>query len=96
LNIYLFDGPHQYQDQYDGIVIAQPALTQIHILVVDDWNWPSVRNGTQDALRALGTEILYSIEIRTTKSDLHPAQAGHMSDWHNGYFFAACKKARGV
>jgi Methyltransferase domain len=94
LNIYLFDGPHQYQDQYDGIVIAQPALADIYVLVVDDWNWPFVRHGTQDALRALGMEVPYSIEIRTTQSDRHPVQAGPMSDWHNGYFFAVCKKAQ--
>ena len=26
-NIYLFDGPHEERDQYDGIALAQPALT---------------------------------------------------------------------
>ena len=93
LNIYLFDGPHEYQDHYDGIVIAQPALTEVHILVVDDWNWPSVRRGTQDAITALGIEIPYSIEIRTTQTDLHPTYAGQNSDWHNGCLLAVCKKA---
>ena len=38
-NIYLFDGPHEEKDQYDGIMIAQPALTNQFILIVDDWNW---------------------------------------------------------
>jgi hypothetical protein len=91
-NIYLFDGPHKYQDQYDGIVIAQPALAGVYILIVDDWNWPSVRRGTYDALKALGTEVLYSIEIRTTQTDCRPMQGSQKTDWHNGYFFAACKK----
>ena len=91
-NIYLFDGPHEYQDQYDGIVIAQPALAEMHVLIVDDWNWPSVRLGTQDALKSLGTEVLYSIEIRTTQTDCHPIQSSQKTDWHNGYFFAACRK----
>jgi hypothetical protein len=92
-NIYLFDGPHQYQDQYDGIVVAQPALANIYVLIVDDWNWPSVRQGTQDALRALGMEVPYSIEVRTTQADSVPMHCGQKSDWHNGYLFAVCKKA---
>jgi hypothetical protein len=25
-NVYLFDGPHDEEDQYDGIALAQPAL----------------------------------------------------------------------
>jgi hypothetical protein len=91
-NIYLFDGPHEYQDQFDGIVIAQPALAQVYVLIVDDWNWPGVRRGTDDALKALGTEVLYSIEIRTTQTDCRPMQCSQKTDWHNGYFFAACKK----
>jgi hypothetical protein len=93
-NIYLFDGPHEYQDQYDGVVIAQPALAEVYVLIVDDWNWPSVRRGTQDALKALGTEVLYSIEIRTTQTDCRPMQCSQKTDWHNGYFLAACKKKR--
>lgn len=93
-NIYLFDGPHEYQDQYDGIMIAQPALAEVYVLIVDDWNWPSVRRGTQDALKALGAEILYSIEIRTTQTDCRPMQSSQKTDWHNGYLLAACKKKR--
>jgi hypothetical protein len=93
-NIYLFDGPHEYQDQYNGIVITQPALAEVHILIVDDWNWPSVRRGTLDALQSLATEVLYSIEIRTTQADCHPMQSSQKTDWHNGYYFAACRKHR--
>lgn len=93
-NIYLFDGPHEYQDQYDGIVVAQPALAEVHVLIVDDWNWPGVRRGTQDALQSLGIEVLYSIEIRTSQTDCRPIQCGQKTDWHNGCFFAACRKKR--
>jgi hypothetical protein len=35
-NVYLFDGPHEENDQYDGITMAQPALAASHILIVDD------------------------------------------------------------
>ncbi|MGA9246494.1 MAG: class I SAM-dependent methyltransferase, partial [Silvibacterium sp.] len=93
-NIYLFDGPHEYQDQYDGVMIVQPALAEVYVLIVDDWNWPSVRRGTLAALEALGTDVLYSIEIRTTQTDCRPMQSSQKTDWHNGYFLAACKKKR--
>jgi hypothetical protein len=93
-NIYLFDGPHTEVDQYDGIVIAQPALEESYILVVDDYNWPTVRNGTLRAINDLGLTVECAIEIRTTQDDTHPQIAYQAnSDWHNGYYFAViCKK----
>lgn len=37
-NIYLFDGPHEYKDQYDGLLLAKSALDGELVLIVDDWN----------------------------------------------------------
>lgn len=89
-NIYLFDGPHEYQDQFDGVTIAQPAIPGDYIQVVDDWNWPQVRQGTIDAIGSLKLRIVYAIEVRTTQNESHPQLAqGAASDWHNGYFIAA-------
>src|SRR6266851_2596205 len=45
-NIFLFDGPHKERDQYDGIMVARPALEKSFVLIVDDWNWRQVRLGT--------------------------------------------------
>ncbi len=85
-NIYLFDGPHEYQDQYDGLEMALPALEERFVLIVDDWNWERVREGTRGAMHANRVSPLYSIEIRSTLDDSHPANAFETSDWHNGYF----------
>ena len=92
-NIYLFDGPHEERDQYDGIVIAQPALTETYILIVDDWNWPEVRNGTLKALADLKSTTVCSIEIQTNQYNNHPKVSHKESEWHNGYFFAVIQKA---
>ena len=46
INIYLYDGPHHFEDHFDGIKLVQPALEKKFILIVDDWNWDQVRNGT--------------------------------------------------
>ena len=88
-NVYLFDGPHTYQDQYDGIRIAAPALDPQFVLIVDDWNWGQVRKGTYDAIRDQNMTILYSVEIRTTQDGGHPKVSNQNSAWHNGYFLGA-------
>lgn len=91
-NVYLFDGPHERDDQYDGVRLAQPALDEEFVLIVDDWNWPAVRAGTLDAVRDLGLELLHAIEVRTTLDDTHPVIARQHSDWHNGYWLAVLRK----
>jgi methyltransferase family protein len=91
-NIYLFDGPHSEKDQHDGIMIAQPALADPFVLIVDDWNWRHVRLGTFQALLDARCRVRASIEIRTTLDNTHGLPAGRDSDWHNGYFIAVVKK----
>ena len=91
-NIYMFDGPHSEQDQFDGIVIAQPALDDVFTLIVDDWNFPQVRTGTVNAIKHLGLNIIADIDIKSHLDNGHPAVAGQNSDWHNGYYIAVVSK----
>lgn len=85
--VYLFDGPHEYQDQYDGIVCAQSMVEPCYVQIVDDWNLPAVRNGTMKAINDLGLRINFMAEIRTSVNDAHaPEPFSEKSDWHNGYF----------
>lgn len=93
-NVYLFDGPHDHEDQYDGVVLAQPALDDEFVLAVDDWNWEPVRTGTFAAVRDLQLEVLQGIEIRTSQDNSHPTVAHQRSDWHNGYWLAVLRKPR--
>ena len=53
----LFDGPHTKVDQYDGVVTAQAALEKSYVLIVDDWNWQQVRDGTLQALVKTNSRI---------------------------------------
>jgi hypothetical protein len=82
----MFDGPHKYQDQYDGLEMVLPALEERFVLIIDDWNWEKVREGTRRAMQANRVSPLYSIEIRTTLDDSYPGNAYESSDWHNGIF----------
>jgi hypothetical protein len=93
-NVYMFDGPHSEQDQYDGVVIAQPALDDTYYLIVDDYNGPGVRAGTERAIKDLNLTVVAAIEIITRSDDQHPQISMQHSDWHNGYFIALVKKAQ--
>jgi len=87
-NVYLFDGPHNEQDQYDGIRLAIPSLQREFILIVDDYNMHEVRSGTERAIRDCALSIQSSIEVRTTINGTHPLVHSQNSDWHNGYYIA--------
>jgi len=87
-NIYLFDGPHAEQDQYDGIVQAREAFSDEFVLIVDDWNWDQVRKGTFSAITELKASLMFALEIRTSFDNVHAHPSGPHSDWHNGYFIA--------
>lgn len=95
-NIYLFDGPHAYQDQYDGLVKVATALEDEVVFIVDDWNWRDVREGTLAAIEAGGWSAPFSVQIRTSDNDRHPGEFGipteELSDWHNGYFVGVLKR----
>ena len=90
-NIYLFDGPHAYQDQYDGLILARVALDRQFVLVIDDWNWKAVRDATHRAMQDARIGSIYSIEVRTSLDDSQPP-GGENSDWHNGYFICVAEQ----
>jgi predicted O-methyltransferase YrrM len=91
-DVGFYDGPHSEQDQYDGASIIVEALTSPGILVVDDWNWQRVRNGTMNAIRDLGGKVECAIEVRTSFDDSIPSHAFAGSDWHNGVFVGVISK----
>lgn len=91
-NIYLFDGPHLQQDQYDGIELVQEALDDIYVLIVDDYNWKIIRDGTEAALSHVGHKVLAKIEVLTYIGDGHPVVSHQYSDWHDGYLIALVSK----
>ena len=92
-NIYVFDGPHEIKDQYDGIARAQPSLDDIFILIIDDWNTSHIRQGTLEVINDLNIKIISKIEIMTTQDNTMPKLFQcQFSDWHNGYLIAVCQK----
>lgn len=92
-NVYLFDGPHEKQDQYDGLAMALPCLDKRFVFIVDDWNWIPVQDGTFEAIEACGLRIIYSATIKTSSDGRQPEHnIGPRSNWHNGYFISVLEK----
>lgn len=78
-NIYLYDGDHEYQDHYKALEYYIDIMDDMFVFIIDDWNWEKIRNGTKDAIKDLGLNIVYHKEIFTT----------HLNDvdytgWWNG------------
>lgn len=93
-NLYLFDGPHTAQDQFDGLAMALPCMDPEFVFIVDDWNWEPVRAGTAAAIGKCGLEVVFAAEVRTTLDNTHPLVAFKQSDWHNGYLISVLAKPR--
>jgi hypothetical protein len=89
-NVFFYDGPHAEKDNYQAMRLVAAALDDEYVLIVDDWNWESVRNGVFSGLKDSGQRILSAIEVRTVNR-VNPLDAQH-GDWHNGYLIAVVRK----
>ena len=85
--VYFFDGPHEVLDHYRSIVEYFRYLSDVSVVVVDDWNFVDVRYGTERAISHLPAEVLYKKEITTTRN-----VAIDETEWHNGVAIYILKK----
>lgn len=92
-NIYMYDGNHTNESHYKALLHYYDCLDDVFIFIVDDWNWKSVRDGTNDAIQKLNLKVLYEKEIRTTNNDTHPAWwSPEQIQWHNGFYVSILQK----
>jgi predicted O-methyltransferase YrrM len=85
-DVYLYDGNHGEPFQYRAIVDFYDHLEDEAVLLVDDWNWRRVRDGTRRALRDIDAEILFAREITVPEAP-RPADGKLLHDpasWWNG------------
>lgn len=50
--VYFYDGGHDYRSQLQGLHLAVPLLSDQALIVVDDSNYPAVKQATWDFLAA--------------------------------------------
>jgi hypothetical protein len=91
-NIFMFDGNHTSDSHYKALTHYYNCLDDIFIFLVDDWNWETVRKGTQISIQDLNLTILYEKEIRLTWDDSHTPQPEAKDTWWNGIYVAILQK----
>jgi hypothetical protein len=80
IGLYFYDGPHDYRSQLIGLLRAEPILADRALIIVDDQNFPAVKQATWDFL-AVRKEASLLFELPT------PANC-HPSFWNGLYVLA--------
>lgn len=85
-NVYLYDGAHTEQEHFRALEYYLPVMENLFVFIVDDWNWPQVRDGTMRAIRELGLNILFRHEIFVGSDELinMPESNTSRETWWNG------------
>ena len=83
-NVYFYDGHHSEESQFNALDHFKECLDDQFILIVDDWNWKNVRDGTFRGLSKNNMKIIYQYELYTDNNNDHSILAFKHSLWHNG------------
>ena len=85
VNIYFYDGPHYFKEQYEGLKIMLPHLTKKCIIIVDDLNWSSVEEANNKFLTE-NQDFKSAFKIKTKKIIGKYPLPGHCGKtWWNGF-----------
>jgi Methyltransferase domain len=71
LGVYLYDGEHSYENQYRGLMVADPFYAEDALVVVDDTNLERARRATLDFVRDSRLEWRVVYDQRTARTR-HP------------------------
>jgi precorrin-6B methylase 2 len=85
-DVYFYDGGHTEEAQEKALTYFDPVLKDKCIIIIDDWNWPDVQNGTSKALQKLGYKIEHRVEFTNGGND--------GSHWWNGLLILLINKVR--
>jgi hypothetical protein len=92
VDIYLYDGCHEYESHKKAITHFQDLLSDICIIIVDDWRtdgvWERVQRGTYDGFRESGLIIHHKLERITQQENNGP------SEYWNGVGVFVCEKMK--
>lgn len=84
-DVYLYDGHQDAQSYRLALSHLAPALDDVFVLVVDDWNFRRTRLATRRILAELKWGVMFDVAL--------PAHGGHdRRRWWNGLFVAVVDK----
>lgn len=81
INVFFYDGDHSAASQRQSLLRFSPLFADAAVLVVDDWNWEGVREGTAQGLQAIGHRPCFEWHALTERH-------GDMQGWWNGIYVA--------
>lgn len=67
VDLYFYDGNHSFEAQCRAIERAPEFLAREAVIVVDDYSWKWVKDGTQEGLKNSGLNLIYEAELPTHK-----------------------------
>lgn len=76
IGVYFYDGWHSEEDQYNGMVIAEPFFSDHCIIVIDDANWAGPRDAANRFLSERPGKYQVLLD-QPTAGNCHPT-------WWNG------------
>ena len=91
-NIFMYDGNHTEDSHYKALLHYYECLDDVFILIIDDWNWDCVRNGTSRAITNLNLKVMYEKSIRLTSDNSHSPMDEAAATWWNGIYIAVLQK----
>ena len=68
-NVVLYDGEHTVEAHYSFLTKYNSKIDNTFCLIIDDWNWSQVRQGTERSIEKLGYKVLFKEEILTRGED---------------------------
>ena len=69
VDVFMYDGDHDQDKQKQALEYFYPALNDVFIFIVDDWNSQAVRDGTYDGIKKMNLSILGEMMIRSHGSN---------------------------
>jgi GT2 family glycosyltransferase/tetratricopeptide (TPR) repeat protein/2-polyprenyl-3-methyl-5-hydroxy-6-metoxy-1,4-benzoquinol methylase len=87
VNVYFYDGHHAFEAQRDALVRFADIVADPFVLIIDDWNFDYVQQGTRTALEQLGWSV-------RTEWCRETGYNGDADSWWNGLFVAVIEKVK--
>lgn len=101
INTYLYDGGHTAEDHRKALTYYYDNLSDIFILIIDDWNYDPVKVGTRLGIQETNLKIHKEWELPANsyhKQTINGQEVeifdGDRHQWWNGYYVAVCEKQK--
>lgn len=71
IGFYFYDGNHSYENQLQGLRVAEAFFSRGCIILVDDTNWDEPYKATMDFIKSSGRSYTTLLDVKT-KHNCHP------------------------